>query len=233
MPRPPRIFIPDVAQHARQRGIDGQATFFDDADREFYLRCLAETARWYELSVHAYCLMTNHVHLLVTPDKEYSLWRAMQRLGGQYVRHVNARYGRTGTLWDGRYKACPVDNDDYLLTCQRYIELNPLRAGLVDSPAAYPWSSYRYSALGCSNALVSPHPVYIELGNKARARRAAYRALCEEQLPDETLEEIRRALRHNHVLGNKRFRDQVEAMLGRSVGPGRPGRPRSKRRGGN
>jgi putative transposase len=126
-----------------------------------------------------------------------------------------------------------VDNDDYLLTCQRYIELNPLRAGLVDSPAAYPWSSYRYSALGCSNALVSPHPVYIELGNKARARRAAYRALCEEQLPDETLEEIRRALRHNHVLGNKRFRDQVEAMLGRSVGPGRPGRPRSKRRGGN
>jgi len=225
MPRPQRLRLAGIAQHVVQRGIDRQAIFFEDADRAFYLRCLAETARWYGLTVHAYCLMTNHVHLLVTPQNRDSLARSMQRLGAHYVRYINGRAGRTGTLWDGRYRACLVDHEHYLLTCYRYIELNPVRAGMVKQAASYPWSSHRHTAWGQPDPLLSPHGCYLALGDSDLARREAYRALFCTQLSAETLEQVRAALQHNHVLGGTRFREQVATMLGRRLGRGRPGRP--------
>jgi len=169
--------------------------------------------------------MTNHVHLLVTPQNSDSLARSMQRLGAHYVRYVNARAGRTGTLWDGRYRACLVDHEHYLLTCYRYIELNPVRAGMVKQAAAYPWSSHRHTAWGHFDPLVSPHGFYLALGDSDLERRKAYRALFDTQLSAETLDQVRAALQHNHVLGGTRFREQVASMLGRRLGSGRPGRP--------
>ena len=225
MPRPQRLRLAGIAQHVVQRGIDRQAIFFEDADREFYLKCLSETARWYGLAVHAYCLMTNHVHLLVTPQQADSLARCMQRLGGHYVRYVNRRSGRTGTLWDGRYRACLVDCDHHLLTCYRYIELNPVRAAMAKQAAGYRWSSHRHTAWGRSDPLVSPHECYLALGDSDPGRREAYRALFGTQLSAQTLDQVRAALQHNHVLGGARFREQVAVMLGRRVGRGRPGRP--------
>ena len=225
MPRPQRLRLAGIPQHVVQRGIDRQAIFFENTDRQFYLRCLSETAQWYGLAVHAYCLMTNHVHLLVTPRDADSIWRAMQRLGRHYVRYVNDRAGRTGTLWDGRYRACLVDRENYLLTCYRYIELNPVRAGMVKHAGGYPWSSHRHTAWGQSDPLVSAHPCYLALGDSDLGRREAYRRLFCTQLSTETLDEVRAALQHNHVLGGARFREHVSSMLGRRLGRGRPGRP--------
>ena len=230
MPRPQRLRLAGIAHHVVQRGIDRQAVFFEDADRRFYLECLAETARWYGLAVHAYCLMTNHVHLLVTPREADSLSRSMQRLGGHYVRYVNDRSGRTGTLWDGRYRACLVDREQYLLTCYRYIELNPVRAGMVKQAAGYPWSSHRHTAWGQADPLITPHECYLALGASEGKRHEEYRALFSTQLSAETLDQVRAALQHNHVLGGTRFREQVSAMLGRRLGHGRPGRPRKMSR---
>jgi len=199
--------------------------FFEDTDREFYLNTLEESAQWYGLAVHAYCLMTNHVHLLVTPEKGDAVSRAMRRLGSQYVAFINRRYRRTGTLWDGRFRACVVDSDSYLLVCQRYIELNPVRAGLVENPDEYRWTSFGCNGLGGSQRLLSPHAVYEELGETVEQRCAAYRGLFSEVLDTDVLSEIRESLQHNHVLGNDRFKSEIERMLARKLGTGRRGRP--------
>ena len=137
MPRPHRFQLAGIQQHVVQRGVDRQAVFFEDIDREVYLDTLAESALWYGVSVHAYCLMANHVHLLVTPEVAGALSRTMRRLGSRYVAFINRQYGRTGTLWGGRFHACLVDSERYLFVCHRYIELNPVRAGLVVNPADY------------------------------------------------------------------------------------------------
>ena len=226
MPLLKRFLVAGIPQHVVQRGIDRQAVFFDSSDYEHYLELVFASAESYQLSVHAYCLMTNHIHLLVTPHEKAALPRMMQRLGSNYVRFINQRYRRSGTLWDGRYRASLVESDDYFLTCQRYIELNPLRAKMVVSPDEYPWSSYHRNALGAEDRRVTPHEVYLELGGDESVRRAAYRSLFSGALGDEELSAIRSALEHNHVLGSERFRRQVEIMLAHKVGTGRVGRPR-------
>jgi putative transposase len=170
--------------------------------------------------------MTNHVHLLVTPATEDSIPRLMQALGRCYVRYVNKAYGRTGTLWEGRYKACLIQSDSYLLACQRYVELNPVRGGLVAEPGDYAHSSYRHNALGHSDPLVTEHATYTALGNSPAEYRRAYRRLFAADAGPDPTDHIREVTTACLVLGNDRFKDQIEAVLARSVRPGTAGRPR-------
>jgi putative transposase len=167
MPRQPRPDLADVPQHVVQRGNDRQPCFYATEDYRRYLAGLRESAIRYGCSVHAYVLMTNHVHLLVTPSSAGAVSRMMQWLGRQYVGYINGRYRRTGTLWEGRYKSCLVDTERYLLTCYRYIELNPVRAAMVADPADYAWSSYRTNAQALPDKVVVPHAEYLRLGADA------------------------------------------------------------------
>lgn len=214
--------------HIVQRGNNRQAVFFAEQDYLAYLKWLAEGARRYGCMVHAYVLMTNHVHLLLTPEKGDSPGRLMQYLGRHYVLYVNRQYGRSGTLWEGRYKASLVQAEDYLLACSRYIELNPVRAGMVKGPGQYHWSSYGANALGASDKLVTPHARYRALGRARADRQAAYRGLFEAHVDEKDLTTIRAAWQTGTPLGNDRFKEGVEAMLGRTVGHPRRGRPASK-----
>ena len=226
MPRPQRFQVAGVPQHVVQRGVNRQAVFFADRDRPFFLKILAESASRYGMQVHAYCLMTNHIHLLVTPMTQDALSHAMRRLGSLHAAFVNKQYGRTGSLWGGRFHSCLVDTERYFLVCQRYIELNPVRAGMVATAADYHWSSYRYNGLGESSQLITPHDTYTGLGETGRRRRAAYRALFDEVMGIEELQSIRDSLQQNHVLGSDRFKWRMETALARKLRTGKRGRPR-------
>ncbi len=228
MPRKPRFFLPDVPAHVVQRGNNRQPVFFADDDYRAYLGWLAEAAGRYGCAVHAYVLMTNHVHLLVTPETRASISRMMQYVGRRYVPYVNRVYGRSGTLWEGRFKGAPIDGEAYLLACSRYIELNPVRAGMVARPADYRWSSYRANALGEVDRLLSPHPVFLALAGEPVARCGAYRALFRGQVDDRQLDGIRSTLQTGTPLGGDRFRARIERTLKVKVGHDRRGRPRAR-----
>lgn len=176
MPRRPRLDLPGVAQHIVQRGNDRQPCFFIDIDRIRYLQDLRELSLKLDIAVHAYVLMTNHVHLLLTSKQAGTVSTLMQSLGRRYVRYINTQYRRTGTLWEGRYKSCLVQDETYLLRCYRYIELNPVRAGMVSDPADYRWSSHCCNGLGQANALVQPHGSYLAIA-AADQRADHYRTL--------------------------------------------------------
>ena len=226
MPRQLRYFIPGIPQHVIARGNDRQAVFFRERDYRLYLRALRNAATDCGCQVHAYVLMTNHVHLLVTPEQKRSLPLMMQAMGRTYVQRLNARYHRSGTLWEGRYKASLVQTDEYLLACHRYIELNPVRAGMVDAPGRYPYSSYRHHALGVEDPLLIPHPVYLALHAEPTARRSAYRNLFRDKLSEEFLVQVRQYTNACGVIGSERFRQQIAAKLGRAPPTGKRGRPR-------
>ena len=225
MPRQCRYFIPNVAQHVITRGVDRQAVFFHQQDYALYREALQDAAATNDCLIHAYVLMTNHVHLLVTPLKERSLPLMMQAMGRNYVQRLNARYRRTGTLWEGRYKASLVQDSDYLLTCQRYIELNPVRARMVVAPGDYPYSSYAYHAAGVDDALITAHGCYLSLGGDRAARQSAYSRLFHDVLDEKLLASIRKCTNACGVIGDERFKEQIETMLGRRVPTGKRGRP--------
>jgi putative transposase len=180
MARAARPVVTGLPLHVIQRGNNRQAVFLDDQDRRDYLRCLADACIEHGLSIHAYVLMDNHVHLLCTPEREGALSGAMQALGRRYVRHFNRRHARTGTLWEGRFRSSLVEADRYLLACHRYIELNPVRAGRVEQPEAWVWSSHRHHLGLAVDPLVRLHPVLYTLGNTPFERESAYRRLFEE-----------------------------------------------------
>ena len=226
MPRPTRLDVPGVPQHVIQRGNDRQPCFFADADYLRYRSDLREAAMREGCAVHAYVLMTNHVHLLVTPMTEGAIGRVMQSLGRRYVRYINDRYRRTGTLWEGRYKACLVENGAHLMRCHRYIELNPLRAAMVIDPGDYPWSSHRSNAYGEYDPLVSQHAGYLSLSSNPTERQRVYRALVMETVGPDEVDVIRRHVQCQHAYGSNRFRAAIEAQLGRSAGPRKIGRPK-------
>jgi len=229
MPRPPRAFLPGFPQHLIQRGNNRTAIFGADEDYGFYLESLLAVSRRYDVAIHAYVLMTNHVHLLVTPAYRDSLARLMQALGRRYVRFFNAKYQRSGTLWEGRFRACLIDTDRYVLGCYRYIELNPVRANMVSRPNEYRWSSYRVHAGGDSSRLITKHPLYLALGATDDERQAAYRHLYEVEI-DETeganQEQIRTATNKGWVLGSGEGRDAAEVQAGRPLPPLPRGRPK-------
>jgi putative transposase len=220
MSRQPRLDIPGIAQHVIQRGNDRKPCFYQESDHLRYLHDLRELSLREHCAVHAYVLMTNHVHLLITPGAKGQLSRLMQSLGRRYVRYVNDRYHRTGTLWEGRYKASLVDSDSYLLCCYRYIELNPLRARMVIAPGDYRWSSYGANAFGAPDPVIRAHPNYLALGEDAAMRRAAYRSLVEGAIPEQDLLAIRSHLQRQHALGTDRFRAAIEAQSGRRLARG-------------
>ncbi len=228
MPRRSRIIVPTVPLHVIQRGNNRQACFYADEDYLLYLEWLREYAGSTGCLVHAYALMTNHVHLLFTPDKSDSAANLMKRLGQRYVQYVNRTYKRSGTLWEGRFRSSIIQQDEYLLRCQRYIELNPVRAGIVEYPGEYCWSSYQVNGQGRSSDLVIPHPVYQSLGRTASKRQDAYRELFRNELEPGEIDAIRKAANGNFALGNSRFQQEISEMLGRRVTPGKAGRPRKK-----
>lgn len=229
MARLPRPYLSGCAQHLIQRGNNRTACFYDDTDHSAYLAFLKDAAEQYRVSIHAFVLMTNHVHLLATPQSETGVSRMMQALGRRYVRYFNHVHGRTGTLWEGRYKSTVVDTETYLLTVYRYIELNPVRAGMVEHASEYPWTSYQYNAVGKDIRLISPHPQYLALGSEPAERQAHYRSLFNGRMPERELEEIREATNKAWVLGSDSFKRHFETVSWRSaVASKRGGDRRSK-----
>lgn len=226
MSRKPRFNLPGVPQHIVQRGHNREPCFFSEADYHRYLRDCHEAALKNHLQIHAYVLMTNHVHLLATPEEAFSVTHTMQDLGRKFVRYINHSYGRTGSLWEGRFKASLIDSEAYLLTCMRYIEMNPVRAGMVEHPGEYLWSSYGVNANGKPNNMLTRHPLYLSLGHTREAREHAYRELFRSHLNSSELHQVREALNQELVLGRDDFKDKIEAMLKRQTRPGTPGRPR-------
>jgi len=219
MARLPRLIVPDQPQHVIVRGNNRSEIFCAEEDYLFYLEKLQLACEKHGCNVHAYVLMTNHVHLLITPCTVQSLSKALQMLGRYYVQYFNFRYRRTGTLWEGRYKATLIDTEAYLFTCMRYIELNPVRAGMVSLPSEYSWSSYQCNALGEPNALVTPNQEYLRLGSTDTARQAAYRQLFEHHISDGNISKIREATNKAWVLGSDHFKEQIQLQLARRVEP--------------
>lgn len=215
--------------HIIQRGNNRRACFYAEEDYRFYLDCLADDAAASGCAIHAYMLMTNHVHLLVTPNRAEGAGRMMKRLGQRYVQYVNRTYRRSGTLWEGRFRSCLVQEKAYLLACARYIELNPVRAGMVQRPGDYRWSSYRANARGERDTLVVPHPLYLALESRTETCQAAYCAPFRDEPAPDFLEDIRRATNGNFALGDRGFQARIAGALGRRVTPGKPGRPRRKK----
>jgi putative transposase len=209
-----------------QRGNNRQAIFLDDNDYQIYLDWLADAAGNYGCLVHAYVLMTNHVHLLLTPNGDESISTTLQALGRRFVPYVNRSHGRTGTLWEGRFKASLIQEERYLLACYRYIEMNPIRARMVKKPEDYRWSSYRANAFGEHDSLVTPHELYLALGATVEKRQTAYRDLFTTRLDPEIIRDVRACLQTGTPLGNDRFRAQIEQSLGVKLGHSNRGRPK-------
>ena len=225
MPRRARLAVPGIPWHIIQRGNNRSVCFHAEEDYQFYLHYLREFADKFGCAIHAWVLMTNHVHLLLTPKRGDSAALMMKHLGQRYVQYVNRTYRRTGTLWEGRFRSCLTQNEDYVLACQRYIELNPVRAGMVVRPQDYRWSSYHANGLGRANALLTPSDEYLRLGRDDAERREAYRTLFRAHLDEALIDEIRDATNGNFVLGDQRFREQIARALGRRVERGKAGRP--------
>lgn len=226
MPRRPRVHIDGIPLHIVQRGHNRQPCFFAEEDYHTYLHWLGVALKKEQCTLHAYALMTNHVHLLLTPKDAKAVPKLIIALGRRYVQYINTTYRRTGTLWDSRYKSSLIQAETYLLACQSYIELNPVRAAMVDDPAHYRWTSYRTNALAQASPLITPHTLYSALGKTDEERQSAYRALFRTQLDREAIDNIRLALNQNQPLGSERFYAKIEQMTGqrREVKP--RGRPR-------
>ncbi len=228
MPRRSRIHLAGMPLHIVQRGHNREACFFGDDDYTAYRHWLGEALQATGCQLHAYVLMTNHVHLLLTPPEPEAVSRLAISLGRRYVQYINKTYRRTGTLWDSRYKSSLVHADAYLLLCQRYIELNPVRAAMVDDPAHYRWSSYWLNGLGQADPLLTSHALYTGLGQDEAERLAAYRGLFRSELDTEAISDIRIALNQGQPLGNSRSIDSIERVTGqrREIKPrGRPRKP--------
>jgi len=224
MARHPRLIFPGIALHIIQRGVDRRDCFKADADRLVYLSSLRQLAAHKECALHAYCLMTNHVHLLLTPRDAESCSSLMRDLGQRYVAYFNRRLGRSGTLWEGRFRSCLVDSPAYVLACYRYIERNPVRAGMAASPQDYPWSSYAVNSARVLEPTLSPHAEYLALTSDAVARARAYRELCEEQDQPAFLEAIRDATNTGYAtLIGEALKERLAATVARPLERGKPG----------
>ena len=212
-----------VATHLIQRGSNRSACFRRESDYLLYLLQLRDLSRRLECAVHAYCLMTNHVHLLISPPSAEAGTALMKEIGQRHAQYFNRAYGRTGPLWDGRYRSCVAESARYVLACYRYIELNPVRAGMVEHPAQYAWSSYRANAEGRDEGLVSPHAEFLALGADPQNRCKAYAALLDEAMEPSLIEGIRTATNGGYPLGSDAFKAQIGATFGCRTSPSPPG----------
>ena len=226
MPRPARLNLAGIPQHITQRGNNRQACFFANNDYKLYLSLLTKACRKHQCMVHAYALMTNHVHLLITPEIPTGVSLVFRDLGRDYVRQINKTYQRTGTMWEGRFKSSLVDSESYCLACYRYIELNPVRAGMVKHPSEYRWSSFNANAHGGLSGLLTPHESWLTLGDDEVCRQTAYRELFKETLDQRQIENIRHGVQKGIPTGNTRFKRKIEVALSIKLGDGKRGRPK-------
>lgn len=225
MPRKPRFFVADIPNHVIQRGNNREAVFLEDEDYQTYKNILHESAVSSGVLIHSYVLMTNHIHILATADTDKGISLMMQKTGRFYVPYFNHKYGRTGTLWDGRFKSSLVDSDFYVLACMRYIEMNPVRAKMADSPQDYKWSSYGFNAFDSVDRLLSPHASYLGLSRVKKHRRSKYIDLFSEHLDTKVLSAIRNCAQTGTPLGGSKFIKQIEDKLMVKVGYSKRGRP--------
>lgn len=225
MARLPRLVIPNQPHHVIQRGNDRQVIFRDSFDYRAFLDWLLEAAKQFKVAIHAYALMPNHLHLLVSPSDQQGLGRMMQWVGRHYVPYFNRKYARVGTLWQGRYRATVIDSERYFMTCSRYIELNPVNAGIAAGPADYPWSSYGHHVGIKPDPLITDHPLYWALGNTPFQREAAYQGLVEQALSPGEVEMLSAATWKGGVLGSEQFQIGLERQVNRRVRAAKRGRP--------
>jgi len=223
MPRQARFIVPEIALHVIQRGHNRNACFRDDTDRMVYLAIVAELLRANAVALHAYCLMTNHIHMLLTPATARACATLMRNLGQRYAQYFNRRYERTGALWEGRYRSCLVDSANYVLACCRYIERNPVRADMVSSPAAYRWSSYQGNAASVLNRLLTPHVEYLALGNDECMRWPAYRQMLDVVDDPNFLTAIRDATNAGLALVDDALKVKLQTDTGRRLEHKKPG----------
>ena len=226
MPRNARIIINDYPHHIIQRGHNRQVVFASDNDYLVYLDNLREWKEKFGCKVYAYCLMTNHVHLIIDPGPDgNNLSMLMKRVAGRQTRHVNKTEGRSGTLWEGRYKSSPISMDDYLLACCRYIELNPVRAGIVAAPEAYRWSSYGAKVGTTKQNWLDFDPLYLGLASTAKKRQERYRDFVLGTIAEKETEQIRRSIQRGQLTGTGKFVEEIEEKTGKRIefrGQGRP-----------
>jgi putative transposase len=225
MPRPSRVDLAEIPQHIVQRGVDRRPCFVHEIHYREYLHYLLEESARFGCRIHAYVLMCNHVHLLATPTAAGGIGRLMQGLGRRYVGLFNHTMERTGTLWDGRYKSCLVDSESYLLRCYRYIELNPVRAGICSRPSDHAWSSFRCNGMGTVDPLISPHDAYLSLAATSAARLFAYRQFVAQGCQDAELDSIRAMTARHRAVGSEEFKRKLESSCARPMGFARRGRP--------
>ena len=227
MPRRARMYIAGLPYHVVQRGNNREACFIEPDNYRFYLALWEECAGHYGVTVHAYCLMTNHIHFLATPATETALSDTSRVVGSRYAQYINKTYRRTGTMWEGRHRSSLVQTDRYFLTCMRYIELNPVRAGMVAAPEEYRWSSYGGNAWGDSG-WITPHEEYLRLGGTLAKRCHAYRELFRDQLSSVDLHSIREAAHYCQPVGDDRFRKHIEEKYAIKLGHMKRGRPKTQ-----
>lgn len=225
MARLPRLVVPNQPHHIIQSGNDRQSIFRDTGDYAAFLGWLREATRQFKVAIHAYALMPNHLRLLASPSDDAGLARMMQWVGRHYVPYFNVRYQRTGTLWQGRYKATVIDSEQYFLLCSRYIELNPVRTGIVADPADYPWSSFAHHVGFKSDPLITDHPLYWALGNTPFSREAAYKALVDQGLTTGQVNVLDEATLKGWPLGSEKFKTLLAKQVNRRVSPAKRGRP--------
>lgn len=226
MARRPRLFVPDMPYHVVQRGNNRTPIFFSDNDYFFFLNVLAEAKNKHPCHIYGYCLMTNHFHLLIQPKERNNISLFMKLLGAKYVRYVNKNYGRTGTLWQGRFKCSLIDKELYFIACLHYIEMNPLRAGIVNSPELYHWSSYRFRAYGEKNHVLDIDPWYKSLGSGSHECQLNYRHFFDKAIPESSWNLIREMTNKGGFVGDIRFKEQIEEALCQKIIIRSPGRPR-------
>ena len=226
MARKLRYMLPDLPCHIVQRGVNRQHCFLHSQDYSTYLRILAQSLKKYDVKLYAYVLMGNHVHLLMQSGTEQGIPCVMQQLGAAYARYFNLSQNRSGALFEGRYHASLIDSERYLLACYCYIELNPVRAGIVSSPADYHWSSYQANALGKDISFLSVAPEYLSLGQSSLQRRSAYEALCQQSANVDEVQQLRLATQRNKPFGSEQFIHQLEQSLQINLSYNTPGRPR-------
>jgi len=228
MARRLRLIVEDIPYHVIQRGNNRNPIFYSDQDYLFFLKVLKEAKLKHPCLVYSYCLMPNHFHLLVEPKEKENLCLLMKLIGAKYVRYVNKKYERTGTLWEGRFKSCLIDEELYFITCLHYIETNPLRAGIVNLPEHYRWSSYRFRAFGETNDVLDFDPWYNSLADNESERQINYRNFFQDSISDSVLNIIRDMTNKGGIVGRDNFKSQIEKITGKEIIFRLPGRPRKK-----
>jgi len=227
MPRKARILVPNCPHHIVQRGHNRKALFVSDEDKQYYLSNLKEWKKNLQVKLLAWCLMTNHIHLIVEPAEDAStLSELMKRINGRQTAYINRLEGRSGSLWEGRFKASPIQSENYLLRCYRYVELNPVQAGMVSLPEEYCWSSYQSRQNGLNGTMLDGHPVFLSLGIDHESRVKHYQAFVRQGISVSEAHFIKGSIKRNQLTGNDRFIDEIEQRVGFRVERRNPGRPR-------